>query len=70
MNIRSQLSDFIHDESGQSVTEYGAIIAFVGLIVAMVFGLARGTLFQTICQSYSGVVSQMDTLNSYASSSS
>ena len=61
---------FISDESGPSITEYGAIIAFVGLMVALVFGFARGSLYSSTCAAYSSVVSQLSGLNDYASSSS
>lgn len=58
--------EFGADEQGQSITEYGAIIAFVGLLVALVFHLAQGGLFGAVSQSFSSVNSGLDSLNSYA----
>lgn len=61
--------DFVEDESGQGITEYGAILAFVALLVAVVFGFAKGNLTAAISQSFSTVVSQLNQLNSYTSGS-
>ena len=58
---------FVSDESGQGITEYGAILAFVALLVAVVFGFAQGTLTAAISQAFSNVVSQLNRLNSYTS---
>ena len=70
MRIKEAFVDFINDESGQGITEYGAVLAFVALLVAVVFGFARGALQSTLSQSFSTVVSQLNALNSYAASSS
>lgn len=67
MNIRTFVNNFIEDESGQGITEYGAILAFVALLVAVVMGFAQGTLFTAISQSFSHVVNQLNSLNSYVS---
>jgi Flp pilus assembly pilin Flp len=61
------INAFISDESGQGITEYGAILAFVALLVAVVFGFANGTLQSAISQSFSSVVSQLNQLNSISS---
>lgn len=60
---------FLKDESGQGITEYGAVLAFVALLVAVVFGFARGALQSTLSQSFSTVVSQLNALNAYSASS-
>lgn len=36
MNLKG-VNEFINDESGQGVTEYGAILAFVALLIAVAF---------------------------------
>ncbi|MBX9720821.1 MAG: hypothetical protein K2X81_05470 [Candidatus Obscuribacterales bacterium] len=64
MNFSKTLNNFISDESGQGITEYGAILAFVALLVAVVFGFAQGTLQSAISQSFSSIVSQLNQLNS------
>ena len=69
MRIKEALVSFLRDESGQGITEYGAVLAFVALLVAVVFGFARGALQTTLSQSFSTVVSQLNALNAYSSSS-
>ena len=54
---------FVADESGQGITEYGAILAFVALLVGLVFGFAKGSLQSAISQSFSSVVSSLNGLN-------
>ena len=68
--MKEAMIAFLNDESGQGITEYGAVLAFVALLVAVVFGFARGALQTTLSQSFSTVVSQLTVLNSYSSSSS
>lgn len=64
--LRQYLIEFVTDEDGQSITEYGAVIAFVGVLIAVVFGLARGSLFSAISESFSSVNSGMTEMNNYA----
>lgn len=57
-------ADFASDESGQGITEYGSILAFVALLVAVVFAFgASGSLQNAISQAYSSVVNGLDRLN-------
>jgi Flp pilus assembly pilin Flp len=67
--MKEAMIAFLNDESGQGITEYGAVLAFVALLVAVVFGFARGALQTTLSQSFSTVVSQLSVLNAYSSSS-
>lgn len=61
---------FITDESGQGITEYGAILAFVAILVALVFGITKGALTGAISQAFSAVVSQLNNLSSAAANAS
>ncbi len=63
----THVADFFSDESGQGITEYGAILAFVALLVAVVFGFAQGTLQSAISQSFSRIVSELNRLNTTSS---
>lgn len=54
---------FVSDESGQGITEYGAILAFVAILVAVVFSAARGQLASAISAAFSSVVTQLNSLN-------
>ena len=60
-------SRFIADESGQGITEYGAILAFVAILVALVFNLTSGTLKCAIQNAFSAVAGQLNNLSSAAS---
>jgi Flp pilus assembly pilin Flp len=57
---------FIDDESGQGITEYGAILAFVAILVALVFSITQGALRGAICAAFSSVVHQLNNLSSGA----
>ncbi len=61
---------FMNDESGQGITEYGAILAFVAILVALVFGITQGTLHNAISDAFSAVVSQLNNLSSAAAQGS
>lgn len=62
------ISRFIKDESGQGITEYGAILAFVAILVAVVFGITKGALSSAISAAFSAVVSQLNNLSAAAGS--
>jgi Flp pilus assembly pilin Flp len=64
------ISRFIKDESGQGITEYGAILAFVAILVAVVFGVTKGALSSAISAAFSSVVSQLNNLSLAASGAS
>ena len=61
---------FFRDESGQGITEYGAILAFVAILVALVFSITRGALTNAISAAFSAVVSQLNNLSSTAAGAS
>ncbi len=68
--MMTTFKNFVSDESGQGITEYGAILAFVALLVAVVFSFAQGTLTSAISQSFSTIVMQLNKLNSVTSTGS
>jgi len=57
---------FYQDESAQGITEYGAILAFVAILVAVVFSITQGALSSAISKAFSAVVSQLNKLSSAA----
>ena len=63
----NQIKAFYDDESGQGITEYGAIVAFVGVIVAMVFSAGNGTLALSIKNTFSAVANDMNQIAANAS---
>jgi Flp pilus assembly pilin Flp len=64
------ISRFIKDESGQGITEYGAILAFVAILVAVVFGITKGALSSAISAAFSSVVAQLNNLSAAGGSAS
>ncbi len=68
-NLSGFIGTFVADESGQGITEYGAILAFVAVLVGLVFSFAKGQLASSISAAFSAVVGQLNTLSSYAGTS-
>lgn len=64
------LKQFVCDEDGQGITEYGAILAFVAILVAVVFSITQGALSAGISKAFSAVVSQLNRLSTAAGSAS
>jgi len=64
------LKRFVRDESGQGITEYGAILAFVAILVALVFSITKGALTSAISAAFSAVISQLNNLSGAAGSAS
>ena len=64
--MRDFVFAFVKDESGQGITEYGAILAFVAILVALVFSITQGALRGAICAAFSAVVHQLNNLSAGA----
>lgn len=62
------MQNFVNNESGQGITEYGAILAFVAILVAVVFGITKGALSSAISAAFSAVVTQLNNLSRAAGS--
>jgi Flp pilus assembly pilin Flp len=54
--------DLLQDESGQAITEYGAMIAFVCVLVALIFAMSQGALAPGINACYSTMAAQLQNL--------
>jgi Flp pilus assembly pilin Flp len=61
---------FFTDESGQGITEYGAILAMVAVLVGVCFSLTSGKLTSGILQCYSAITTQLNNLSSGAGAAS
>lgn len=61
---------YFQNEDGQGITEYGAIIAFVSLLVALTFSAANGSLMPAVSAAFRAVNSQLNALSTAASSAS
>lgn len=66
-NFNTFMNRFVTDESGQGITEYGAILAFVAVLVALVFSFAKGGLSGAISAAFSSVIGQLNALSGYTS---
>ncbi|MBX9690221.1 MAG: hypothetical protein K2X27_26145 [Candidatus Obscuribacterales bacterium] len=54
---------FTQEEDGQGITEYACVLAFVCLLVLVVFEFSQGSLAFALSQSVSSMVGQLDRLN-------
>lgn len=70
VHMSETINRFISDESGQGITEYGAILAFVAILVALVFSITQGALTSAISKAFSAVVSQLNNLSNAAANAS
>jgi Flp pilus assembly pilin Flp len=61
------LVNFLRDESGQGITEYGAILAFVAILIVVVAGFVSGTLSAALTNAFSLIGSALNNLNSQVS---
>ena len=62
--LRKGLRAFLRKQSGQGITEYAAMIAFVAVLVAVVFTITHGGLEKSISAAYSSIVVQLQNLSS------
>ncbi len=58
------------NRKGQGITEYGAIIAFVALLVSLTFGFTKGSLGPSISTAFSTVKANLQNLSSSAAAAS
>jgi hypothetical protein len=58
------------DESAQGITEYGAILAMVAVLIGVTFALTSGKLTSGILACYSSLTTQLNNLSSGAGAAS
>ncbi|MBS2009704.1 MAG: Flp family type IVb pilin [Cyanobacteria bacterium SZAS TMP-1] len=68
--MNTAISNFFTEEEGQGITEYGAILAFVAILVAVVFSITQGALSSAISKAFSAVVNQLNKLSTAAAAAS
>jgi Flp pilus assembly pilin Flp len=61
--ILAFLQSWLDDESGQSITEYAYVIAFVGVLIAFAFNMAHNGFYGSLTQSYSACTSSLSSMN-------
>jgi Flp pilus assembly pilin Flp len=62
------LSRFVREESGQAISEYGAVLAFVAVLVVVVFKAANGGMKHAISGCFSALIHQLNSLSSVQAS--
>jgi len=70
MKTVSRKKRLFKSSSGQGITEYAAILAFVALLVALVFAFAPSTLSAAVSAAFSSVISQINNMSASAGSAS
>lgn len=73
LSIKSLLNtirDYVSNEDAQGITEYGAVLCFVSLLVALAFTFTNGSLGNAVMTAFSAVTSQLNNMSSAAASSS
>jgi Flp pilus assembly pilin Flp len=55
---------------GQGITEYGAVLAFVAILVALCFSIANGKLGTAVCGAFSSAANQLNVLSTASGSAS
>jgi Flp pilus assembly pilin Flp len=58
------------NKRGQGITEYGAMLAFIAILVACVFGLTQSALKKGVSGAYSSMATQLNNLSSASASAS
>lgn len=69
-SLRDGAWDFLANEDAQGITEYGAILAFVSILVALAFGFYNGSLSNALSKAFSCVVSQLENMSAAAGGAS
>ena len=67
MRIRL-IKKFFEDQSGQGITEYGALLAFIGVLIGLVLSAGQGSLQTALKNSFSTMSTNMSRLVSNSSS--
>lgn len=63
MKRRGTTKSRIRSALGQGLSEYTSALAFVGLLIAMVFGVGPGTLNNAFAAAIGFVVQQINAIN-------
>lgn len=58
------------NRQGQTIVEYGSIIAFVAVVVSLVFSISNGTLRLSLSSSFSSITNQINNLSAAGASAS
>jgi Flp pilus assembly pilin Flp len=66
-NLLFYLRKFYQEEDGQAITEYGAMLAFIAMMIALVFTLSSGGLAHAVQTAFSGLGANINKMATAAS---
>ena len=66
--LTNAMKKFFIDQSGQGITEYGALLAFIGVLIGIALAAGQGSLQVALKNSFSSVSTNLAQLVSNASS--
>ncbi|CAN5349683.1 hypothetical protein BH11CYA1_BH11CYA1_13360 [soil metagenome] len=69
-SLREAVYDFLKNEEAQGITEYGAVLCFVSLLIALAFTFTNGSLGSAVITAFSCITSQLNNMSQFAASSS
>jgi Flp pilus assembly pilin Flp len=58
--LRIKIRKFIRQEDGQGISEYGALLAFITILVVLVFAFAPGKLGPAVSAAFSSVAQELN----------
>jgi len=67
---RLQRARINSDEEGQAITEYGAILAFVAVLIALVFAFGGGGIGPAVSNAFSSITQNLNDMSATASGAS
>lgn len=61
--LKTIIHQFVHEEDGQGISEYAAVLAFTCFLIILVFSFSQNTLAYALSESVSSIVGQFDRIN-------
>lgn len=68
--LRIKIRKFIRQEDGQGISEYGALLAFISILVVLVFAFAPEKLGPAVSAAFSSVAQELNDEAAAASAAS
>ncbi len=61
--LRRKKRSRVRGARGQGISEYGAMLAFVAVLVALCFSIANGKLSSAVSAAFSSIANQLNTMS-------
>ena len=68
--LKIKIREFIHQEDGQGISEYGALLAFITILIVLVFTFAPEKLGPAVSAAFSSVAQELNDEAAAASAAS